>query len=636
MAISTKAHPLLQPMTTPDEMKAALKGKGDIQSDDALYYLEAWEQRNNNDYYLDLIVRLMSPFVFKPEIQGGRELPFWRFREAIRFRHENVYKKIELFETDFYALLRRNPYFVHLPQKFDEKNPVVSFTPSAEYGERDRRVVTKMGKFLNKYYKDDLTEDKIREIATEFNSGTIPYTLHLAETSEEIERVYKACTTDSCMSKERDFWSLLYEHSLHPTHVYESPDIALAYVKAPDDRIVARTLINKVNQTYVRIYGHETAMEYLLKKEMNIHYRGDLQGTRIKRIKVKDNLYVAPYLDGDATYIKPIANDKEFFLVTTSSRGAYNHPNYQRAYFEIEEPCPRCEQHGGRRLNSTYTVINDHSNSTLVCRNCIAAENFKPVAHIVTRGRYTARAELTSNYIDTNLAYDEDRFRIVTDNATRAVFIDMVEDPNASSCIVSDHFDPSQYLLKATDKTWIIYNAETQTSEIVYSNKERIHEKQVVARIAEKQVLARVMDEDLEQLLESGEVVKASIGRYKYLSAELARRAVYRVDGHRTIKRIDQCLFDITNATWISQNLFYEHCDYRTTNRREVPMSILSDDTRLRQWLINYPDVPDNREDHFAINTISDSFLHGRETPWAVNDVEPLETETEEELIEEV
>jgi hypothetical protein len=268
--------------------------------------------------------------------------PLWKIREQIR-KFEKVMKPVRFFEGTLDDKLHViEAHFVYRSE--DKNTPLISYIPDEKHGEEDRRLKTKLGKYLNKYYSNILTEDTIRTLSTEYNSGTIPYTLHIAEGADEIETVYRECATGSCMSKDRDFWPYYDSAGVHPTHVYDSPDVDLAYVKDPQGRIVARTLINKLTNTWVRIYGHEKAMLYLLRQK-DIDTQSGLLGVRLKRIDIEDRGVVCPYLDGEYTYVT--MGDEWLTVVDDRDdidQPIYKHPNYQYALLEETEQsqCPDC------------------------------------------------------------------------------------------------------------------------------------------------------------------------------------------------------------------------------------------------------------------------------------------------------
>lgn len=284
---------------------------------------------------------------------------FWMVRELMR-RDLGVYPPVKIFgeEDNLCNWLPYNNFFIH---EDPDDNTLIRYTLNEEQGIADRQVSTRLGRFLQAHFADIISAENIKNLATQHRVKGVPFTLHWANDALEIERVYMECATGSCMSKTRDFWNLETDggETVHPTHVYDSPDIGLAYVKDLSGRVVARALINKLTNKFVRIYGHIEAMLHLL-REHGITEQGNLHGTRLRRIPLANNRVAVPYLDGGVTTFN-IEPD----WLRISKQGSHNHPNYSVAAIDLPMTCRECGHQGRWHHSPSMGAPAD------VCSSCI-------------------------------------------------------------------------------------------------------------------------------------------------------------------------------------------------------------------------------------------------------------------------
>jgi hypothetical protein len=165
---------------------------------------------------------------------------------------------------------------------------LIAYTPSAEYGQRDRHTAIAPGRYLTKFYPE-LSGDDVREYAERQIAATDNTTVLFASTADEIERVYVNGPT-SCMSgSEADFNS-----PIHPVRVYAAGDLAVAYIEAKPGKITARALCWPEKKLHSRLYGDKTRLLPAL--EALGYAQGRLDGARLLRM-AKGGDYVMPYID---------------------------------------------------------------------------------------------------------------------------------------------------------------------------------------------------------------------------------------------------------------------------------------------------------------------------------------------------
>lgn len=133
-----------------------------------------------------------------------------------------------------------------------------------------------------------------------------PCTLHFAYTIEDIERVYKN-GPNSCMSGDKNFYdgietfisSKYNPQATAPVACYHSFDLAVAYIKDYQDRIVGRAVVNTNDKTYARGYGNTRALIQSLNAAGYEHNRNAIEGCHILNIHLDgaEEYMLQPYLD---------------------------------------------------------------------------------------------------------------------------------------------------------------------------------------------------------------------------------------------------------------------------------------------------------------------------------------------------
>lgn len=222
---------------------------------------------------------------------------YWVFREVIRANF-GEYKVPNFMRTLKNMGVFKGGYVLHFPHVSLEDPTMVAYTPSFEYGKRDRQVRIKVGKYLHKYYGDILPEETIRKLANEAKG----YTLHWVTTAAEMCHVYEHGPS-SCMS---GGWSVISgNHS--PIECYEG-EFRLAYFQDASEHIIARCLVHEPTKTWVRSYGDEgTALSEAVVAAGYVH-SNSWEGAHLTYVEDDDGHVVLPYLDGDRKGVRKVGN----------------------------------------------------------------------------------------------------------------------------------------------------------------------------------------------------------------------------------------------------------------------------------------------------------------------------------------
>lgn len=214
---------------------------------------------------------------------------------ALPARHIDIAAADEAVDRALYMLRRAAPY-THVRRSND--GTMWSFFASDEHAHAGRRTATRPARLLTRYrdailaqwasYTDSF-DTFAAEAANDWTLSLQPAMCAWAEGADEIAEVYRHGPS-SCMS------GLHFDSSVHPASVYDSPDVGVAFAKR-GTRIIARAAVNRLSDSYARIYGNVQALEPWL-VEQGIERDGDgLDGCRLRHIEEGGSI-VMPYLDG--------------------------------------------------------------------------------------------------------------------------------------------------------------------------------------------------------------------------------------------------------------------------------------------------------------------------------------------------
>lgn len=297
-----------------------------------------WHDAYGRVYYEPVVyfsIPTATPPINPPD--GYPHSAVWRQIERQRFA-SGEYKPVPLPP----GLAAPPEHFLHLSVT-ETENDFVAYTPSEAYGQADRQVRLKYGKYLRKTFPE-LTDSDIHAAVVAFRAQLqrSTETLHFATDVETVNWIFEtrlsACGSGNNPSCMYGKWG---GQIVRPYHVYtESPDVAVAYLELHEE-IIARTVVSTKNKTWVRAYavdGEEATCQLLIDKLKELGYkRGTLDGCRLRILPERNYQPQLPYLDGDANRV----TERDGWWIV-SSDGAYicEHTDGTAA---VSDRCPECE-----------------------------------------------------------------------------------------------------------------------------------------------------------------------------------------------------------------------------------------------------------------------------------------------------
>lgn len=282
----------------------------------------------------------------------------WRDRErcACYFGRGRAVPWIEetwWMQSDYWAL--------HYPRPSKKDPSKIVFTPSEEWGQADRQLRMRPGKYLARYFSDVLTPEQIRTYVAKWDAAFAPRVLQFARTADEIEHVY-VNGPRSCMAYDASDFS----SHCHPARVYADGDLQLAYITGADgDDIVGRALVWPDKMVHGRVYGDIERMEHAL--ESAGYTPGSLVGARIGKIEDPGGGYVMPYLDHGG-YVE---DDWNYFVISDHGIPADNTNGLAGA----GPVCDNCgdrdpDEYGGRSPDDDWLCESCYSEHVGHCEDC--------------------------------------------------------------------------------------------------------------------------------------------------------------------------------------------------------------------------------------------------------------------------
>lgn len=231
-------------------------------------------------------------------------------------------------------------HYLHLSTT-ETEDDYVAYTPSESYGQQDRQVRLRFGKYLKKTFPQ-LADHTIGQAVTELRAALAlsVESLHFATDRATITDIFEtrmcACgsgNSPSCMYAK-------FTSTTRPYHVYaNSPDVAVAYVRRGSD-IIARSVVSTKDKTWVRAYaldGDETlcqVLKDLLKAQGYKH--GSLMGNRLSKCGSH-----MPYLDGDD---QSVDDDGTYWRVASGEDGEYTCTETDGTMGDGGERCSSCDR----------------------------------------------------------------------------------------------------------------------------------------------------------------------------------------------------------------------------------------------------------------------------------------------------
>jgi len=178
----------------------------------------------------------------------------WEAREAARMasRVQPVWTPEPWWQGRPAALQRHYAYVS------TETPGYIAYTPSDADGARDRQVILRPGRYLTKFFAEDLSEWAIKHWGDKQLQVSRPslykdLVLRFTSDADMIVTLYEE-GPQSCMSS--------FSRKTHPVRIYASPDLAIAYLVVPEEMrkdwngtpYVTRCLVHLERKIYARIY----------------------------------------------------------------------------------------------------------------------------------------------------------------------------------------------------------------------------------------------------------------------------------------------------------------------------------------------------------------------------------------------
>ena len=261
----------------------------------------------------------------------------WKHRELARFA-DGTYKPVPV------ALDYPADHFVHLSVT-ETETETVAYTPSEQYGEADRQVRLKFGRYLRKAFPA-FTDAEIQAYVIALKSAlalaNAPARLQFTTDRETITRIFEtpmcACNSTyvSCMHDK-------FTGEVRPYHVYaDSPDVAVAYVTVGDE-IRARSVVSTKDKTWVRCYSIQSGdndadcgtLKAMLKEAG--YTSGELYGNRLTKLASSRRKPMLPYIDNGGMEVR---SDGGYWVVVEEGEGEYK---AELTDGFADECGPRCE-----------------------------------------------------------------------------------------------------------------------------------------------------------------------------------------------------------------------------------------------------------------------------------------------------
>ena len=303
---------------------------------------------------------------------------FWMWRENDRFRAA-LYSP-PVFLSQLRSLVQRDEYeqsielakrikslWWHFPHISLDEPHMVAYTPSPEYGVRDRQVRTKVGRYLQQFYGEFLTPEHIRMMANGVKAVEIEFS---GSSSADIRAAYLRAGRDgvtSCMTHSVCNYETCGD--FHPVDAYGNGDWRVALLMdTVMGEISARALVNHKHSCFVRTYGREAnTLQDRLEEHGYAFRRSWPEGSELLLIRDDDGNVVAPYLDGDEKYASICyVNGKERFIIDGGSIDLSSTGGIWRERESIW--CDHCEEYVD---DDEDDMEHSDYHGMSICRSCI-------------------------------------------------------------------------------------------------------------------------------------------------------------------------------------------------------------------------------------------------------------------------
>jgi hypothetical protein len=261
----------------------------------------------------------------------------WQDRELVRFA-DGTYRGVPV------SLPYPPEHYLHLSVTETETD-AVAYTPSDDYGIRDRQIRLKFGRYLKKTFpemSDAEIQGHVATLKSELSIADVKPELHFATTRAEMNRIFE---TQMCAhgSNYTSCMFAKFDDNIRPYHVYaDSPDVAVAYMTANGD-IKARSVVSMKDKGWIRLYSVSdgdndadcTALRRML--EASRYGKGDLLGNRLTKLDTAE--VMLPYIDNGGCDVHESHCGKYWIVVESGEYTANCTDGTATKNFDLCESC---------------------------------------------------------------------------------------------------------------------------------------------------------------------------------------------------------------------------------------------------------------------------------------------------------
>lgn len=246
-----------------------------------------------------------------------------------------------------------------------EHGTQVAFAENEDKHRRDVFSKMRFGRYLAKYFPA-LDNEAVKKLVAKFGYDHDEIVVQFGETEEEFIQAIDQGPSESCMA------DLSFKGHIHPAACYAAGDIKVAWLE-DGERITARTLINKENKAFSRVYGDEEKLKPALEDMGYSQETGALVGCRLKKIANKEGEgWIMPYVDagiGSGGGSLKVTDGGDYWMLGTSgdhdTYAGYEGNGVLGGEPDYDYTCDHC----GGGVDEDDQSYSDRHDRTL-CRHC--------------------------------------------------------------------------------------------------------------------------------------------------------------------------------------------------------------------------------------------------------------------------
>ncbi|WP_075881475.1 hypothetical protein [Vreelandella massiliensis] len=326
--------------------------------------------RNMPDLYPRMYAELGSWLRLTGDIPAS-EVPYYALRELGRIKN-NEYQALP---TDIIEAIDKLTYIKetpHLAIKGSNRGKM-AYTENRRKGAADTQSVMKPGKYLRRVLKDNVSDQKLKEMVAEMQSHA-KHDVRIVTTPGEAADVYMN-GPNSCMSHGEERFDRTFDLDDDWRHPIEalfwpdgSGDIHLVYVEV-QNRPAARALIHTKNRAYPCVYASDWApgaretLEAWLDENGYRQASDALDGARIPRIELRNGTILCPYID---THNRGVEVHNDHLVIDGPHEAEYSAGFIDPDGVIADCLCQRCEE----RVDEDETTYIEREGID-VCQSCL-------------------------------------------------------------------------------------------------------------------------------------------------------------------------------------------------------------------------------------------------------------------------